>query len=113
MRSGSGTIRYHPILPDAKGSVIIDHPQPGDNMRPSVRSGSGLARVIYVALVALVGLWDQPATAQQAAPATVLTNVSLLDGTGATARPATVRIVGDRIESVGAPTTLRPAPTDR
>ena len=113
MRSGSGTIRYYPTLPDAKGSVIIDHPQPGENMRPLVRTGSRLARVIYVALFALVGLWDQPATAQQTGQATVLTNVSLLDGTGAAARPAMVRIVGDRIESVGAPNSLRPAPTDR
>jgi N-acyl-D-amino-acid deacylase len=72
-----------------------------------------LARVIYVALVALVGLWDQPARAQQAGQATVLTNISLLDGTGAAPRPAIVRIVGDRIESVGAPNNLRPAPTDR
>jgi N-acyl-D-amino-acid deacylase len=72
-----------------------------------------LARVIYVAIIALVGLWDQPAMAQQGTPATVLINVSLLDGTGAAARPATVRIVGDRIESVGAPNTLRPGPTDR
>jgi N-acyl-D-amino-acid deacylase len=41
-------------------------------------------------------------------PATLITNVSLLDGTGAPARPASVRVVGDRIDAVGAAGALAP-----
>lgn len=45
-----------------------------------------------------------------AGAATLITNARLIDGTGAAARTAAVRIVGDRIVAVG---TLVPSPDDR
>ena len=44
---------------------------------------------------------DEPRKASLA-PSTLLTNVSLLDGTGNPARRSSVRITGDRIADIGA-----------
>ena len=62
-------------------------------------------------LIAFLGLAfaSRPTDRQPlVAPSTLLTNVSLLDGTGSAARKASVRITGDRIADVGA---LTPQPT--
>jgi N-acyl-D-amino-acid deacylase len=69
-----------------------------------------------LSLIALVALLDlaiaAPSRARttRAASSTLLTNVSLLDGTGSPARRASVRITGERIADVG---TLTPSADDQ
>ncbi|MFL5581891.1 MAG: amidohydrolase family protein [Gemmatimonadaceae bacterium] len=48
-----------------------------------------------------LGCRPTPSASTAAQPSTLITNVALLDGTGAPARPASVRIVGGRIAEVG------------
>ncbi len=69
-------------------------------------------RAIGPVLIALAAISGQ-LQAQQGQPALIITNVSLLDGSGSAARPAVVRVVGDRIASVGAANRMRPGATDR
>ena len=67
--------------------------------------------VAFLGLV-FVGHHQTIAVDRQAslAPSTLLTNVSLLDGTGSPARRASVRITGERIADVG---TLTPRADDQ
>ncbi len=64
-----------------------------------------LATAIVLAAVACRGPSSTRSARGNADPATLITNVALLDGSGAPARPASVRIVGGRIADVG---TLTP-----
>src|SRR5688500_7890111 len=81
-------------------------------LRQSRRSGSAWQRAAQptwgimrltrrLVLVTLAALCCQrPSDLAVTVPALVITNISLLDGTGAQARPAVVRVVGDRIVAV-------------
>lgn len=61
-----------------------------------------LATAVGLAAVGCRGTTSTPSGQGDAAAATLITNVALLDGSGAPARQASVRIVGDRIADVGA-----------
>ncbi|MGH7467132.1 MAG: amidohydrolase family protein [Longimicrobiales bacterium] len=58
------------------------------------------------AMVILLAAGCQHASAPAPLNSFIITNVSLLDGTGAPARPAVVHIVGERIERVDEPARL-------
>jgi N-acyl-D-amino-acid deacylase len=74
-----------------------------------MRLSPNASRIAAVTFLISIGVVDV-VSAQQAVTSTLITNVSVLDGTGGPARRANVRITGDRIADVGA---LTPAANER
>ena len=59
------------------------------------------AGVVLAAPILALLVLNACGSKQEEAPSTVITNATLIDGTGAPARTAAVRIVGDRIVEIG------------